>query len=233
MGRGSFEKNVMLTPSDCDSGGVLTPAATLLFMQDVAGAGVDSVGLSHSALYDRGLVFMVACHAVRFARPVTVGESLRIHTDPAISRGAHMVRQTLFSDSDGNVVIEGQSDWILTDAKTGMPHRSTELSGELDGLPEWKPFCDPSRLKIPAADTPCREYTVTERDTDENLHMNNTVYARLMMLCLDEGESVSEFAIRYRSQVFPGDTLTLCRDGEYISGLRNGEVCFSGYFKEF
>jgi len=228
--RGSFERVVEVAPADCGRGGALSPSAALLAMQDVATASCDRIGLTHDALLQRyGVVFMAAAQAVRFARPLRAGETLRVRTDPIAARGPYFLRQTVFFDETGAAAAEGQAAWAIIDAKTGAPQRSTLLRDQFDLLPGARPFCDAARLRFPAAETGREAYAVTAADADLNGHMNNTVYADLLMRCMPEIADVAEFAIRYRRQCFPGDVLRLCRDGELAAGYLGEELCFSGY----
>ena len=241
MGRGSFENTVVTAPCDCDPLSGLTPSAALRFLQDAATAGTETSGLGHDELYDRyGLVFVVAAHAVRFFRPVFPGETVTVHTDPMGTRGAHFFRQTLFTAPNGTLLIEAQTDWSLIDAASGRPQRATAYPGVLDVPGEWKPFCDPSRLNLPAADSPCGEHLVTRADTDENRHMNNTVYAKLMTDCFSDKPSfpIEEFCLRYQRQAREGEAIALSRavlpGGVHAaSGTIGGSVCFTAAFSPF
>ena len=219
-----------ISAADCDGGDVLCPWAALLAAQNAATDACDRIGLTHEALMrEHGVVFMAAAQAVRFSRPIAAGESVRVRTDPIRIHGPYFMRQTLFSDGAGASLAEVQAAWVLTDAVTGAPRRSTELKDCFDLLPDAHPFCDASHLRFPAATTPLERYAVTEADADLNGHMNNTVYARLLMRCMPEVRAVSEFGLRYRRQCFPGNVLTLCRDGECAAGYLGETLCFEGY----
>jgi len=231
--RGSHEQSVRVASADCGGDGLLSPQGILRMMQDAATAGSDAAGLTHAMLLEHGLIFMTSTHAVRFLHPIAAGDTLRVRTDPAKLHGPHFLRQTLFFDEAGALAAEGQSDWVLVDAHSGRPRRSTDLPGTYDVLAQWQPFCDPSRLRFPTATTVRDVYPVTEADADLNGHMNNAVYARLLMCCEPEIKGVSEFALRYHRQCFPGETLTLCRDGEYAAGYLGEALCFSGYCRGF
>jgi acyl-CoA thioester hydrolase len=239
MGRGSFSKTVTIAPNDCEALSGVTPSAALRFMQDVATAGIEATGFTHSVLLETyHLVFVTAAHAVRFVRPVHAGETLTVRTDPVTFRGAHFLRQTLFTDESGALVIEGQTDWTLIDAASGRPQRSSAYPGILDPLEgEWTPFADPSRLRIAEADTPAGEHRVVFADTDQNRHMNNTVYARLMTDCFagEDVPAIGSFFLKYHRQAREGEIIALSRgrgaDGQFLaSGTIDGQLCFSASF---
>lgn len=238
MGRGAFEFTAVPAPVDCDVLSGLTPSAALRFIQDAATAGVSATGMTHDVMLEQyGLIFVTAAHAVRFFRPIRAGETVSVRTDPAGCRGAHFFRQTLFTSPDGELLLEAQTDWSLIDAATGRPQRATAFPGVLDPLENWTPFIDPSRLRLPAADTPCGEHPVVHADTDENHHMNNTVYARLMTDCYrgELTQPVREFFIRYQRQAREGEIITLSRGrGENglltAAGAVDGSACFAAAF---
>ncbi len=209
----------------------MAPWTVLLAMQNAATAACDRIGLTHEALLrEHGVIFLAVAQAVRFSRPLTAGKELRVRTDPIRLRGPYFLRQTLFTDENGTAA-EGQAAWVLADAVTGAPKRSTMLRDLFDVAEDARPFVDASRLRYPTASAPWGHYDVAQADTDLNGHMNNTVYARLLMNCLPQEGPVEEFGIRYRRQCFPGDRLTLCREGEYAAGYLGDDLCFDGYVR--
>ena len=230
--RGSFERTLTIAPADCGGGGVLSPWAILMMMQDAATDACDRIGLTYDVLRGKyGVVFIATGQAVRFARPLNAGETVRVRTDPIRVHGPFFLRQTLFYDAAGDIAAEAQAAWALMDAETGAVRRSTVLRDEFDLRADAAPFCNAAHLHFTTATTECERYTVSAADTDINGHMNNTVYARLLLRCMPEVTTVSEFGIRYRKQAFPGDELTLCRDGETAAGYLDGSLCFDGYVK--
>ncbi len=230
--RGSFERTLTIAPADCGGGGVLSPSGILLMMQNAATDACDRMGLTYDVLREEyGVVFVATGQAVRFARALKAGETVRVRTDPIQVHGPFFLRQTLFYDAAGAVAAEAQAAWALMDAKTGAVRRSTLVRDRFDLRADAVPFCNAARLHFETATTERERYTVTAADADVNGHMNNTVYARLLLRCMPEVTTVSEFGIRYRKQSFPGDVLTLCRDGDTAAGYLDGSLCFDGYVK--
>lgn len=241
LGRGSYCKKVRLESRECDTLSRLTPMAALRHIQDVSTAGLDKIGMTHKSMLEKyGFVFVAVGHAVRWERPLLAGEEVTVITHPMGTRGPHFFRQVEFFDEAGLRVIEAQTDWVLMDFATARPLRATTFpQGVLESQEEhWHPFCDPSKIRIPTADTPAGSYTVLHEDTDLNLHLNNTVYARIMLeSCGNSQRPIREFYIRYHRQALEGQEITLFkgeRDGAVLStGKLNSELCYSGSFVHF
>ena len=240
LGRGSLLKGTVIAPCDCDTLSRLTPTAALRYIQDISGEAFERLGLPRALMLERyGLVFIIAAHAVRFSRPVMAGEKLTLLTHPMGSRGPHLFRQVEFFDEKGERIVEAQTDWILMEWATGKPQRATALPIELESPGGWTPFCDPSKLRIPQAKEPAGTYTVVKDDTDVNEHLNNTVYARIMLSCYEDSDknALREFYIRYHRQVREGEEIELFTglDEEKLlsTGYLNGELSFSASFVYF
>ena len=240
LGRGSLLKEIAIAPCDCDTLSRLTPTAALRYIQDVSGEAFGRIGLPRAVMLEQyGLVFIIAAHAVRLSRPVKEAEELSILTHPMGSRGPHLFRQVEFFDKSGERVIEAQTDWILMEWETGKPQRATALPVELESPGGWAPFCDPSKLRIAQAKTPAGEYVVVHEDTDVNIHLNNTVYAKIMLMCHEDGDKkpLREFYIRYHRQAREGEKIELFQgkeNGRLLStGYLNGEPCFTSAFVHF
>ncbi|MBR6735335.1 MAG: hypothetical protein IKL92_00505 [Oscillospiraceae bacterium] len=240
LGRGSLLKEIAIASCDCDTLSRLTPTAALRYIQDVSGEAFERLDLPRSVMLEKyGLVFIIAAHAVRFTRPVMAGEELSIITHPMGSRGPHLFRQVEFFDKSGERVVEAQTDWILMEWETGKPQRATALPVELESPGGWQPFCDPSKLRIPHAAESAGFYTVVHEDTDVNVHLNNTIYARIMLSCHEDAgkKPLREFFIRYHRQVREGEKIDLFKgyeDGRLLStGYLNGELSFTSAFVHF
>jgi medium-chain acyl-[acyl-carrier-protein] hydrolase len=239
MERHTFSYDLEIPYYDCDLQERLRASAALRYMQTAATRQLDSLGLTHARLLDEGFLFVMTAVALRFARAPRAGERIRVATAPAGVQGAHMLRETLLLGPCDEVCAEGQSSWALIEPQGGRLLRPTSFPYALPLMRgEWTPFADPCRLRIRPGELPCGERRVRLSDLDRNLHMNNTVYADILLDGFaDEvlaGGGVDMLFLRYRAQARLHDRLALRRgrDGKlHLLSAQIGEKrCFEGAF---
>lgn len=213
----------------------------LRYIQSVAGEHLDSLGLTYQRLYDEGFVFVVAGTALKIHRAPTVGEHIVISTAPFTGRGANMLRETVLHDQNGALLAECQTNWALIDSHTSRLLRASNLPYTLPMLEgTWTPFSDPTRIHIRPTETlgdPI-ERIVRLSDLDQNLHMNNTVYADILTDCFGDAyidsSGIDTLFLRYHLQAKLHDCLSLQygRDGQlFVVSAHHGEKkCFEGAF---
>ncbi|HWP50976.1 MAG TPA: acyl-ACP thioesterase domain-containing protein [Clostridia bacterium] len=241
MARYSYSRAHVIPIYDCDLFCRLRPSAMLQYIQSVAGEHLDALGLTYHRLYDEGFVFVVAGTALKVHRAPAVGEHIVISTAPFTGRGANMLRETVLHDTSGALLAECQTNWALIDSRTsrllrasGFPYTLPMLEGE------WTPFFDPTRIRIHPHDGlgDSVERIVRISDLDQNLHMNNTVYADILTDCFGDAYidscGIDTLFLRYHLQAKLHDRLTLkygC-DGQLfvVSAHRGEKKCFEGAF---
>ena len=241
MGRYPYSRAQTVPVYDCDLFCRLRPSAMLRYIQSVAGEHLDALGFSHQRLYDEGFVFLIAGAALKVYRAPTVGAHITISTAPLTGRGANMLRETVMQDQDGALLAECQTNWALIDPHTGRLLRPSAFPyalPELDG--EWTPFADPARIRIHAGE-PLGEpvsRAVRLSDLDQNLHMNNTVYADILTDGFGDAyiqsAGIDTLFLRYHLQARLHDCLTLQygRNGQLftVSAQLGEKNCFEGAF---
>jgi len=239
MSRYKYFKEITVPVYDCDPFLKARPSALLRYIQTVSGEHIDSLGLDHKRLFDEGFVFVVAGTAMKIYRAPMRGEKLQLCTAPLEGSGAHMVRETVILSESGEKLVECQSDWALIEASTNRLLRASDFPYELPTLEgEWVPFFDPKKIRIKPAGEFSADRPVRLCDLDQNMHMNNTVYADILTDCFGEryiaSDGVDTIFIRYHLQARMGDILRLEygeKDGLFTVGARCGDNrCFEGAF---
>lgn len=234
-----FSLEMQVRGFDCDGRGVLRAGSALRYLQEAAGAHLDSLGLGYGRLRDEGVFFVLTGQALRILRPPREGERLLVATGPVAPHGARMFRETVLLGGDGALCAESQTAWALLDVGTGRPLRSSAFGHRLPLLGgEWRPFADPSRLRIPEPQQPCGEREVRASDLDANRHMNNTVYADVALDCFPDellaSDGIGRLFVRYQRQARLGERIVLRRerlgDRFVVDGSVGGQSCFSAEF---
>ncbi len=240
MARYSYSRAQTVPVYDCDLFCRLRPSAMLRYIQSAAGEHLDALGLSYQRLYDEGFVFFIAGTALKIHRAPVAGEHIVVSTAPLTGRGANMLRETVMHDQKGALLAECQTNWALLDSHTGRLLRPSAFPYALPMLGgEWTPFADPARIRIHAGDTGEQAQRVVRlSDLDQNLHMNNTVYADILTdgfgdAYIQSG-GIDTLFLRYHLQARLHDCLTLQysrRDELYtVSAQRGEKKCFEGAF---
>ena len=240
MGRYPFAYSAVVTDGECGPDLCLRPAGILRYMQQAATMHLESIGLPYDRLFCEGFVFVLVSQALHIERPPKSRETLHIATCPAKRQGAHLLRETVIFDADGKRIAEGQSSWAMLDPDSNRVLRTTEFPYELPVLGDaWHPFCDPRRLKLPVSGGEQAENRVVAySDIDRNRHMNNTVYADILLdgfgCLMLQNSRVSHLFLRYRTQALLGDVMQLWFGKEenlrFCRAVIGGKPCFEGAF---
>jgi acyl-ACP thioesterase len=219
---------------DCDAADRLRLSAVLRYVERAAVGHLDSLGLTHQKLFDEGIIFVLAAVALKIWRIPKAGESVRIKTCPAVRKGAQMIRETLIVSPEGERCIECQAAWVIVDPRSRKLLRPCAFQYTLPRLSRWEPFEDPSRMRLPLAQTPAGQWPVRYSQLDLNGHLNNTVYADILMDTLPIevalGNIPCELRVRYKKELRHGDVLDLRLDGAQsawnLSGYHGQDLCF-------
>ena len=239
MSRYKYFKEITVPIYDCDPFLRARPSSVLRYIQTISGEHLDSIGLTHRRLFEEGFVFVIAATALKIYRHPKVGDKIKLCTAPLEGSGAHMVRETVIVSECGETMAECQSDWVLIEAGSNRLLKASDFPYELPTLEgEWTPFSDPKKLRIKTANDSSCERLVRLCDLDQNMHMNNTVYADVLTDCFGEqyiaSGGVDTMFIRYHLQARMGDILTLEygeKDGLFTVGARcSDKRCFEGSF---
>ena len=240
MERYPFAYSAVVTDGECGQDLCLRPAGILRYMQQAATMHLESLGLPYDRLYREGFVFVLVSQALRIERPAKSREKLLIATCPAKRQGAHLLRETVIFDTDGRRIAEGQSSWAMLDPDSSRVLRTTEFPYELPVLGDtWHPFCDPRHLKLPVSGGEfVGNRVVAYSDIDRNRHMNNTVYADILVdsfgTLMLQNSRVSHLFLRYRTQALLGDIMQLWAGSDgtlrFCRAVIGGKPCFEGAF---
>ncbi len=241
MARYSYSRAQTVPIYDCDLFCRLRPSAMLRYIQSVSGEHLDALGLSHQRLYDEGFVFLIAGTALKVHRAPAASEHIVISTAPLTGRGANMLRETILSDQNGALLAECQTNWALIDSHTGRLLRPSAFPYALPMLEgEWTPFSDPTRIRIHTGETlgESTPRVVRLSDLDQNLHMNNTVYADILTDGFGDAYiasgGIDTLFLRYHLQAKLHDCLTLqySHNGQLftVGAQLEEKNCFEGAF---
>lgn len=144
-----------------------------------------------------------------------VGDKIIVETWPVRFKSYFGERSFEARNTQGDVLLIANSNWILLDRKTFKPVRPTEEMCEKYGgcfpFPMQKDFALP---KAEGYEALCEHsYTPTRRDIDTNDHVNNVKYLEWLYCHIPEeiynSHHVRKLKVAYKKETLLGDELKI------------------------
>jgi acyl-CoA thioester hydrolase len=132
---------ITVADADIDALGHASNIAYVRWIQDVAIAHSDAVGLTFDAYKKLGGVFFVRRHEIDYMRPVLRGDRLEVRTwiDSAMAakckRGTEIVLKDGSGSESGTVALKSMTTWGFVEIATGRPIRIPESIRMAFGMP--------------------------------------------------------------------------------------------------
>lgn len=195
----------------CDVGqsNKLTNRGFLRFLQEAAsiassrcGYGLNDVSITHVAWILLNWKLKV------FSRPVW-NSKVVVRTWPKSFNKFYSFRDFEVFDENNNLVAVATSKWVLIDSATGNISKITpEISNVYvlrDKSVFVEPFCD--KLRCPDDFEFSKEFMVSKRDIDTNVHMNNLCYLDYAYEVLPDDLEFNNVEIMYKHAAVLGDLI--------------------------
>lgn len=132
-----FDHKITVGPSSIDDNGHVNNVEYVQWMQDAATAHATALG-TIQVLSSFNATWVVREHRVKYLKPAFEGDVITVRTWVANLRKIRSERKYLFTrDSDGALLVEGETDWIFVDATTG------KLKGIPPEIEAMFPISDP------------------------------------------------------------------------------------------
>ena len=123
-----FSHTIEVTDADIDFLGHASNLAYLRWVQEVAIAHSESVGLDYEAYRKLGGVFFIRRHEIDYLRPALRGDKLEVRTWVDSAAAAKTNRRTeVKRQSDGKILAKASTIWGFVDITTGRPTRIPEI----------------------------------------------------------------------------------------------------------
>lgn len=118
--RGAYRHTIEVLPEDTDELGHVNNVVYLRYIEDVARAHADRVGMTFEVLRQLGAVPVVRRHVVTYRRPAGLGDTLEVSTRIERGRGMRWLRRNEVR-RDGELLVEGETEWVWIDPATRRP----------------------------------------------------------------------------------------------------------------
>lgn len=220
--------------------GTIKPSYLMRYMQTAAGLDSDSFGATYQILREHDMVFVVSKLKLEMFDEIKRGDTIELKTWQKCIKGVSFIRDYEIK-CENKVVGYGSAQWALMSFAERKPVRPINLPVELPGDPRM-----PSRdieleriLKYPenAVHYGTFKRMVMLSDLDENLHLNNTNYADIMLDFLPHdihSASFKTIQINFRGEARLNDELEInvyYADKTvyyYAENITKGHTCFHG-----
>ncbi len=217
--------NRKITPACIDAMGNIRPRAVLALFQDAAGVHAESLGVGFEALLKKNLLWVVTQIRYRVIKPIGGEQEITVETWPLPPNRLGFERCYRLLDTQGELLIEGTSNWVVIDTQT----RKMAAAGDLYPPMEFcfdKTFADRAR-RIKDFEAAAAACTVIPDGSliDNNGHVNNTHYPSFAETALGGHQGkISAFQIDFLHEVLQGQPLSLFCTKEEKSALVKGEA---------
>lgn len=116
-----YIKEMMISKSVIDENGHVNNVTYIQWMQEIAVEHYVFIGGIEAQGSDS--TWVVREHRVEYLLPAFEGEEIEVRTWVENIRRVRSLRKYEFvRKSDGKVLVNGKTDWVFVDVKTGRPH---------------------------------------------------------------------------------------------------------------
>ena len=229
------KSKIKITNYDVFENGRIKLSSILRYMQELACEDSDACGATYELLRSHNMVFVITKLALEFHGDIYDGDEIELSTCSHSIQGVTFVRRFVATKGD-ETVMTAVTDWVLMNFETRHVLRPAAIPIP---FPEEHMLEAPIEVKrrIELPDT--TEYAVHRvryTELDENRHLNNTVYADIMIDNLPlpiPDKRIDRCCINFNGEACYGDELHVScelRDGVYLSAAENvtgGKQCYT------
>ena len=222
-----WTQNYQIQYHDTDMNGVVTPSNILKYMQETANRQMATQGPSYDELIAENKSFVICRLRIDFLKELHPYERIEGQSWPYKNKGVSFYRQYAIVQGEETVAV-ADSVFALVDTISGRLLRADEVTLNYS-MDEYVPMDGSLRFRIPAELTldEVGTHSVTYRDCDCNIHMNNTKYPDILCGFIPgiEKKRIRTIGINFKYAAPYGDTLTVFRAEEngiyYFRTLRS------------
>lgn len=237
----SFTDRYRVPSYELDPDRLLRISSILKLMQETAGRHLDQDGQTYEAMRKAGIVFLLMHIALRIKRLPGYDEQIAISTWFVETRAAHFIREMLFEDATGNRLIEAQTDWVIVDPGTHRVLRPNKVPFEMPRKAGSSTEIAMEKIVPSAQIQSVGAREIRFSDIDCNGHLNNAIYADILMDSLPagtRGQDIEEIQLAFLGEAKQEETIAVSRGryengSYYLHGDAKTHKCFDASVKLF
>ena len=196
--------------SDVDADGYMSIGALSHRMHDCCSLHCEDAGYGLKWLQEHHAGWYIVSWQGHILKELPfMGEEITTRTIPYYLKGYLGNRNFLVFDSNGEPIVEANSNWVLMDLKNGRPYRLPREMIDAFTVDEELPIDWPIRkIKADEDRKKIYDFTVSPMHVDTNSHMNNSHYVEAAKACLQREDDIKEMYVDYKAQARLGDKVT-------------------------
>lgn len=222
---------------ECDSMKRFKLSEVLKLSSELAGYDYTWKGFSHSFLMENNMVFLLSRVSFHIFKNPSDQEEICAATWEREIKGASYIRAFEVKDKSGDMLVQGESIWILVNPETRRILKPSVYDFHTEKFPERTVICEPpGKIKYGEL-TFAGKREVRRSDIDANGHVYNAVYADIALDYLSDeyyGKEIDNFRINYVSEAKSGDSIDIYVSYEgkkaFVIGITDEKTCFETEF---
>ncbi|WP_424952167.1 acyl-CoA thioesterase [Deinococcus sp.] len=123
----SFALQLTVQSAELDELGHVNNVIYLGWIEQVARTHAEAVGAGFAVMEAQGVVAVVRKHSLHYHRPALLGDEIDIQTSIIEGGGLKAIRHNRIANAvSGELLVEGQTEWVWIDPRSGRPKRPPE-----------------------------------------------------------------------------------------------------------
>jgi len=226
-----FSVKFETTINDFDRFEDIKASAILNYFQEIAVRHADNIKLGYNELLKLDRLWLLCDSKFLILKDIKVNSTINIETWVNKMTSAIYHRHFIIKNVNNEILVKGESRWVIIDKNSGTVIRLKEDIYEFVGVNEYsfeEKFC----RTVKKDGKYLGEYSIGYDDIDKYFHMNNVKYVELVYKFI--GKKMNSCLVSYYKQVFFKDKLSLYLNTDNKSTImgynQNGEFCFGVEF---
>ena len=220
-------KEITISSADCDKNGLIKPSEVWNHFQDMAGWHAEDLGVGFDDMIAQGLIWVILYEQFVVIKDMPkVNDKVILNTWPKLANKLELEREYEMRDLDGNLLIQGVSNWTLIDVNTRRIARADRITFEGEYYQNCN-FKEKQKRKIGLKfDNFIQEYDykIVDSDIDHNKHLNNAKYLDIIAnMNVINDQKIKRIEISFVHEAYLGNTIHIGYNKD-----ENGNLCFIG-----
>ena len=233
----AYEWETTVTSFDVDMYDRLKISALMKYQQEIGERHLNVFGTTTEGMRkEQNLSFIFTKMNILVHRLPKMGESITVRTWCSALHGVRFTRNYQLFDEKGQPLTEAKAEVTVLDLESRRIVRPTAIKGfdkflyndNLENNAEY-----PKKLGVEQTFSKESVRPVRFSDIDYNGHVNNTVYADMVIDCLDADVlkmQIKGFEINFLNEILPNETVKLSVEkgdkGQKVAGCVDNRQCF-------
>ncbi len=223
-----------ITSYDVYENGRLKLSSIMKYMQQLAREDAEARGSGYLAMREKNMVFVITRMGLKFFGDIYDGDTIKLTTFIQDVQGVTYIRN-FYAEKDGKVIMTCATDWVLIDYVERKLLRPSVLGfNETEDCGFDLNVSVKRRIAVNESGAPA-SHVVRYTELDENKHLNNTVYADIVVDNLTvpvPDRRIETFYLNFNNEAGMGDNLEVYSVFEEnthkvsAQNRTNGKQCF-------